>query len=527
MQYDALIIGAGHNGLVCAWYLARAGLKVRIVEKLPVVGGAAVTEEFHPGFRNSVAAYTVSLLQAQIIRDMDLTRHGLQIINRPMENFLPVDDHNYLLLGGDLASRQKQIAKFSTRDAGQLPAWLDRLERLARLFRGLLLKTPVNADGGVNDLFRLLSDARHLHGLGLQGQRDLLALIAGSAGDMLDRNFDSDPIKAILGFDSIVGSFISPYTPGSGYVLLHHVIGEANGKQGAWGHAIGGMGAITEAMARACMALGVEISVETPVQKVLVNEGKASGIVLKTGDTLFAKRIVSNLNPRLLYTRLVDADALDGEFLTHMQHWKCHSASLRMNVALSELPDFSCLPGKQVQPHHGAGIIIGPSLQYMEQAYIDAKQNGWSGRPVVELVIPSTYDPTLAPAGKHVASLFCQHFAYALPDGRDWDDAREEVADLVIKTVTDYAPNFRDAVIARSILTPPDLEHRFGLTGGDIFHGALTPEQLYSARPILGHADYRAPIKNLYMCGSGTHPGGGVSGAPGYNAAREILKDTS
>lgn len=525
MRYDALIIGAGHNGLVCAWYLARGGLKVRVVEKLPVAGGAAVTEEFHPGFRNSVAAYTVSLLQARIIGDMNLARHGLKIIPRTVDNFLPLDDARYLLQGGDVTTRQAEIAKFSTRDAARLPVYLERLERVADLFRKLMLKTPVNAGSGAGGLFTLLRDAGYLRGLGLEGQRDLVMMLASSAGELLDDHFESDPIKAVLGFDSIVGSYTSPYTPGSAYVLLHHVVGEVNGRTGAWGHALGGMGAITGAMADACAAAGVEITLGAPVGRVRVQDGRATGVVLENGDELAARRVVANVNPRLLFTGMIDAGELAPDFLERISRWKCASGSFRMNVALTELPDFTCLPGASVMPHHGAGIIIAPSLDYMDRAFVDARAAGWSTRPVVEMLIPSTCDPTLAPAGRHVASLFCQHFSPELPDGTGWDEVRDAVADLVIRTVTGYAPNFGDAVIGRSILSPLDLERRFGMIGGDIFHGRLSLDQLYAARPMLGHADYRAPIRNLYMCGAGTHPGGGVSGAPGYNAAREILKD--
>jgi phytoene dehydrogenase-like protein len=346
-----------------------------------------------------------------------------------------------------------------------------------------------------------------------------------SAGDLLDAWFESDPIKAAFGFDAVVGNYASPYSPGSAYVLLHHVIGEINGRRGAWGHAVGGMGAITQAMAREAERLGVEITVGAEVSKVCVDDRGAQGVQLTDGSMVDALCVVANVNPRLLFLDLVDNQVLDPDFLRRIHGYKCGSATFRMNVALSELPDFTCLPGKHLQAHHQSGIIIGPSLAYMEQAYFDARTYGCSRAPVVEMLIPSTVDPTLAPPGKHVASLFCQHFAYNLPAGLDWDSIREPAADMVIDTVTRHAPNFKDAVLGRKIYSPLDLEREFGLTGGDIFHGALTLDQLWSGRPVLGHADYRAPVKGLYLCGAGTHPGGGVSGLPGHNAAREILRD--
>ncbi|MDX1444354.1 MAG: NAD(P)/FAD-dependent oxidoreductase, partial [Gammaproteobacteria bacterium] len=386
----------------------------------------------------------------------------------------------------------------------------------------LVLETPPNVGGGIGDIVSALKVGNRFRKLDMEQRRDLLDLFAKSAGDWLDSWFESDPIKALHGFDSIVGNYASPYTPGSAYVLLHHVFGEVNGKKGAWGHAIGGMGAITQAMRKEAETRGVEITTNAEVSKVNVANGRVSGVTLVDGRVIDAKKVVSNLNPKLLYLDLIDASDLDGDFVRRMRGWKCGSGTFRMNVALSELPKFSCKPEQGA--HHGAGIIIAPSLDYMDRAYIDAKQQGWSQKPIVEMLIPSTMDDSLAPEGQHVASLFCQHVAPELPDGRSWDEEKEKVADLMIDTVNAYAPNFKESVLGRVSLSPLDLERKFGLVGGDIFHGALGLDQLYSARPMLGHADYRGPIKGLYMCGSGTHPGGGVTGAPGHNAAREILK---
>ena len=523
--YDALIVGGGHNGLVCACYLAAAGLKVRVLERRAVVGGAAVTEEFFPGFRNSTASYTVSLLHPKVIRDLRLAEHGLRIIERPISNFLPLSDTQYLKIGGSLDATQAEVARYSRRDAQQLPAYYAMLERVTEVLRSLLLETPPNIGGGLRDFVSTLKTGNRLRKLDMAARRDVLDLFTKSAADLLDSWFESEPLKAAFGFDAIVGNFASPYAPGTAYVLLHHVFGEVNGKRGVWGHAVGGMGAITQAMAQEALNLGVEINTDCEVAKVCVDGRGAQGVQLADGRVIDAHCVVSNLNPKLLYLKLIGESALDPDFAQRIRNWKCGSATFRMNVALSELPDFTCLPGKSAQDHHQSGIIIAPSLRYMEQAYFDARTLGCARAPVVEILIPSTVDDTLAPPGKHVASLFCQHFNPELPNGLDWDEIREPAADLVIDTVTRYAPNFKDAVLGRKALSPLDLERVFGLTGGDIFHGALTLDQLWSARPVLGHADYRGPMKGLYMCGAGTHPGGGVTGIPGHNAAREIIRD--
>ncbi len=525
MRYDALIIGGGHNGLTCACYLAAAGLKVRVLERRHVVGGAAVTEEFHPGFRNSTASYTVSLLNPKVIRDLRLAEHGLRIIERPLANFLPLSERDYLKVGGGVAATQQEFARFSSRDAERLPQYYASLERVADVLRDLVLQTPPNAGGGLPELVKVLRQSRRFVGLPLEVQRDVLALFTKSAGQVLEQWFESDPAQAVFGFDSIVGNFASPYTPESAYVLLHHVFGEVNGTKGAWGHAIGGMGAITQAMAKEAVARGVELSTEAEVAEVRIKDGRAVGALLKDGSEIEADLVVANVNPKLLYLKLVDRRHLDADFLKRIQGWRCGSGTLRMNVALSELPDFTCLPGKQQQTHHSSGIIIAPSLHYMEQAYFDARQQGFARQPIVEMLIPSTVDDSLAPQGQHVASLFCQHFDPEPSNGKTWDEMREAAADTVIETVNRYAPNFKQSVLGRLVLTPLDLERRFGLIGGDIFHGALTLDQLFSARPVLGHAHYRAPVRALYMCGAGSHPGGGVTGAPGHNAAREILAD--
>jgi phytoene dehydrogenase-like protein len=524
---DVVIIGAGHNGLTCAAYLAAAGLDVLVLEQNDVVGGAAVTEEFHPGFRNSVAAYTVSLLNPKVIADLDLARHGLRIVERPAANFWPLDDSRYLLMRGGLAERQAAIAQFSTCDAERLPAYDAMLERAADVLRDLVLTTPPNAGGGIVELVKGGMLGRRMARLGVDEKRTLLDLFTRSAADFLDGWFESDVVKGAFAFDGIVGNYAAPSTPGTAYVLLHHCFGEVNGKRGAWGHAIGGMGAITRAMAAAAMARGARIRTGAKVQEILTSDGSAAGVVLTDGEVIAARAVAANVPPKLLFRDLVPSHAVEPETRALFSGMKTGSGTFRMNVALSALPDFTCRPGASAQDHHGAGIIIGPTLGYLERAYLDARLSGWSREPVVEMLIPSTLDDSLAPEGRHVASLFVQHVAPHLPEPRSWADAREKeaFADLVIETVTRHAPNFKASVIARQVLSPLDLERRFGMVDGDIFHGALSLDQLFSARPRLGYANYRMPLGGLYLCGSGAHPGGGVTGAPGHNAAREILRD--
>jgi phytoene dehydrogenase-like protein len=525
-ETDVVIIGAGHNGLTCAAYLAMAGLRVKVVERRKVVGGAAVTEEFHPGFRNSVAAYTVSLLNPKVISDLKLGDHGLRIVERRAQNFLPAPDGSYLLTGE--GRTHASVAKLSPGDAGRIDAFTHELEVIADVLREFVLRAPPNITQGfslgtISEAFNALGTANILRRLSLEQQRSLLDLFTRSAGEMLDDAFESDLVKALFGFDAIVGNYASPYAAGSAYVMLHHAFGEVNGKKGVWGHAIGGMGAITRAMANAARGHGADIDLDAGVREVIVERDRAVGVVLDDGKTVRARYVASSVNPKLLYTRLVPAEALPAAFLDRITNWRNGSGTFRINVALNALPSFTALPG--AGDHLTAGIIMGPSLGYMDRAWQDARTHGWSREPVVEVLIPSTLDDTLCPPGQHVASLFCQHVAPQLSDGRSWDDHRDEVADLMIATVDTYAPGFAASVIGRQVLSPLDLERQFGLVGGDIFHGALTLNQLFSARPMLGHADYRGPLKGLYHCGSGAHPGGGVTGAPGHNAARVILGD--
>jgi phytoene dehydrogenase-like protein len=513
---DAAIIGAGHNGLVCAYYLARAGMRVRLYEARAIAGGAAVTEEFAPGFRNSTASYTVSLLQPKVIADMALERRGYRVIERPVSNFLPLEQ-GYLLLGGGLERTQAEFARFSHRDAAALPGYYAMLEGVADVLRDLALRIPPDAAGGPRALIDAVMQSRRIARLPLAAKRDVLALFTRSAREVLDAWFDSEPVKAAFGFDACVGNYASPDAPGSAYVLLHHVFGEVNGKKGAWGHVPGGMGTITRAMAEAVREAGGEIVTDAPVERVIVEGGRAAGLRLASGQEVRARRIIGNLGPKPLFDRLVPRDAVPADFTRTMSMYAGGSGSLRMNVALSGLPRFRhAPPGDE---HLKAGIVIGPSLDYMDRAWRDAKDGGFSNSPIAEILIPSLVDDSLAPAGCHVASLFCQHVDPDMPEALE-----SAAVEAVMATVEQHAPGFRALVLHTQVHTPRALEAKFGLWRGDIFHGRMSLDQLWAARPALGAGSYRTPVPGLWLCGSGTHPGGGVTGAPGHNCAHAILR---
>jgi len=525
--HDAIIIGAGHNGLTCAYYLARKGLKVAVLESASVVGGAAVTDEFVPGFRNSAASYTVSLLQPKVIRDMALERHGLRVVLRKTDNFLP-GDGDYLLAGRGGLTR-KEIGRHVKSDAEAYDRYVGELELIVPLIKKWLLKAPPEVGAGMRGLPSLASLGRDLIGLSTSEVRVVHDFATRSAADVLNRHFQGELTKALFAFDGVVGNFASPEHPGTAYVLLHHLFGEAAGVPGAWGHAIGGMGSITQAMARACHEAGVDIVLNTPVEELIVESdrrspGRSRAVgVVAGGKGWRSANVVAGVNPKLLFDQLVPDGAVDADSKSRMANWNCESATFRMNVALSELPRFTVLPKKG--NHLTAGIIMAPSMDYMERAYVDARMHGWARQPIIEMLIPSTLDPGLAPKGKHVASLFCQHFRFDLGPGRSWDKERDQAADAIIATVDAHAPGFAKSVLGRQIHSPLDLERRFGLIGGDIFHGKMGLDQLFSARPMIGAADYRMPLPGLYLCGAGAHPGGGVTGAPGHNAAQAVLAD--
>jgi len=523
---DAVVVGAGHNGLVCAFYLARAGYRVVVLEASDHIGGAAVTEEFHPGFRNSVASYTVSLLAPAVIADMGLEARGLTIVPRPMANFVPAVDGPGLEIHHDPRRTSDALRPLCARDAECYPAFAAELAAITALLRPLLLEAPIDPGGGWREWLRIVARVPHLRSLlrrpGLAAT--LWSLLTGSAGDWLDRWFETDLLKGGLGFDAVVGHYASPYSPGSGYLLLHHALGQSNGIDGAWGHALGGMGAVTAAMAAAVRERGAEIRCGDPVVRI-ARDGATLLVTTAAGTAIRARVVGGAIHPQTLFTRLIEAGELPAEFRARMAAWRSESASYRMNVALTELPSFTARPGTRAGAHHGAGILIAPSLAYLDQAFVDARATGQSRSPVIELLIPSTVDPSLAPAGAHVASLFCQHFPRQRADGQTWAAANAAAIDAIIDTVTAFAPNFRRSIVGIQALSPEDLERRFGLVGGDIFHGRMTLDQLYWARPAIGNAAYRSPLRGVYLCASGAHPGGGVSGAPGHNAARAMLRD--
>ena len=522
-KYDTAIIGGGHNGLVCAFYLAQAGCKVVVLERRSVVGGAAVTEEFHPGFRNSLASYTVSLLNPQVIRDMGLKERGLKFIKRPIANFLPIDDACYLKVGGGLERTQAAFAQLSENDARRLPEYYRRIDAVADVLRQLAETRPPKISGGLSALLKLAWQVRDVLRADLEVQNDLYDLMTKSARSFLDGWFENEHIKAVFGFDAVVGNYASPDTPGSAYVLLHHVFGELDGEKGAWGHAVGGMGAITQTMAEACREQGVEIRTNAEVKRILVEQQSVSGVVLDSGEKIYARAVAANVTPKLLYQHLVAPEDVPADFAQKIASTRYGSGTFRLNVALSELPDFTCLPGTELQEHHQSGIIMAPTLDYMDRAFIDAKQQGWANEPIVEMLIPSTVDDSLAPVGQHVCSLFCQQFSPTLGDGQSWDDLKEKAVDSILSVVNSHAPNFKASILGMRVLSPLDLERELGLTGGDIFHGAMTLDQLWAARPVFDYGDYRGPIRGLYHCGSGAHPGGGVTGLPGKNAAQVML----
>jgi phytoene dehydrogenase-like protein len=520
---DVAIIGAGHNGLTCAAYLARAGYRVALYERRGIAGGTAVTEEFHPGFRNSTASYTVSLLNPKVIRDLRLAEHGLRIVERPLSNYVTTGHGTGLALGPTLDATRRRLAAVSAGDAARLEDFHRQIALATDLLKLLLLETPPTDLRRGADLWQLLRTGWRFRNLPIEAQRSVHELFTRSAGDLLDAWFETDALKGAYGFDAVVGNYASPYTPGSGYVLLHHAFGEVNGRQGAWGHAIGGMGAITQAMAREVEAGGGRIELGQPVRRIIVERGRAAAIELDDGHVVTARAIVANVNPRFLYLDLLADVTLPEGLRERMRRYRAGSASFRLNVALSALPDFD--GSGATSDLHRSGILIAPSLGYLDRAHLSARTLGHSSEPVIEMLIPSTVDDTLAPPGAHVASLFCQHFAPHRADGRPWHEARDEAVELILATVDRHAPNFRRSLLGVSALSPLDLEERFGLPDGDIFHGALGLDQLWAARPLLGYGDYRTPVPGLYLCGSGAHPGGGVTGVPGHNCAREMMRD--
>ena len=527
-NYDAIIVGAGHNGLVTACYLARVGWKVLVLERRYIVGGACVTEETFPGFKVSTAAYVNSLFRKEIIQDLHLESYGLKILERNPSSFTPFPDGRHLLLGPDPTVNHQQIAKFSLRDANAYPAYEAMLERMATVLEPLLTMSPPNlVTPGLRDLWTLYRTGKPFQALG-PAMSEAFEILTAPARQILDRWFESEALKATLATDAVIGAMASPSTPGTAYVLFHHVMGETNGKRGVWGYVQGGMGGITQSLASAARDLKVEIRCEAEVAKILVRDGTVQGVALaNNGEECNAPVIASNADAQVTFTRLLDSKQLPPEFAESISRISYESASLKINVALGELPNFLACPGLEPGPHHRGTIHISPDQDYIERAFDDAKYGQPSQRPILECTIPSVVDPTVAPPGKHLMSIFVQYAPYQLRGGSTWDDLRESFADRCFALLNEYAPNFQRAVLARQVLTPLDLERTFNLTGGNIFQGAMTLNQLFACRPVPGFADYHTPISGLYLCGAAAHPGGGVMGAAGANAAREILRSAS
>jgi phytoene dehydrogenase-like protein len=521
-RYDVIVVGGGHNGLVTAAYLAGAGRRVLVLERREVVGGACVTEEIFPGFKVSTAAYVTSLFRPEIVRDLRLADHGYHVLPREPSSFTPFPDGRSLTMGPDRELTLKEIAKFSTRDAERYPDYEMMLERVADLVEPTLtIRAPDLVRPGLSDLRTLFALGRGFRRLGDRAA-EAVDILVGAARPILDRWFESEQLKATLATDAIIGAMASPSMPGTAYVLFHHVMGETNGQRGVWGYVRGGMGGLTQALAAAARARGADIRCGEEVARILVRDGRVTGVALASGDEFQAPVVASNADARVTFTRLLEPRLLPGEFVEAVNRIGYESASLKINVALAELPDFRALPGREPGPQHRGTIHICPDQDYIERAYDDAKYGRPSARPVLECTIPSVVDPSVAPPGRHLMSMFVQYAPYALREGT-WDEHRDAFADRCFALLDEYAPNFSRSVLARQVLTPLDLERVFGLTGGNIFQGAMTPNQLFSFRPVPGWAQYRTPIRGLYLCGAAAHPGGGVMGAPGLNAAREIL----
>ena len=538
-SYDAIVIGGGHNGLVTAAYLARAKKRVCVLERRAVLGGAATTEALWPGFKVSTAAYVVSLLLPEIIRDLRLPEYGFRVLRRSPSSFTPLPDGRSLLMGPEPGLNQREIARFSARDAESYPRYEALLERVAAALEPSLSSPapdllPLPGTWRRRGLAKRLRDGRigwNLYrSLGVLGNDmpEAIELLAAAARPILDRWFESDVLKATLATDAIIGAFASISAPGSAYVLLHHVMGEAGGARGVWGYVEGGMGALATALEGACRDLGVDVLRESPVRKIVTSGGRAAGVVLEDGRQLQARVVASSVDPHLTFERFLAADELPAEFLAAVRRIDYSSASAKINLALSEPPRFACadraVGADGIGPHHHGTMHIGPTLEYLERAYDDAKYGRFSDEPILELTMPTSVDRTIAPPGKHILSMFVQYAPYKLAEG-DWDQQRERFGDRCIEILARYAPNVPGAILHRQVLTPLDLERTFGLTGGNIFQGAMSLAQLFSLRPVPGWADYRTPIGGLYLCGAAAHPGGGVMGACGKNAAAEILRD--
>ena len=523
-SYHAIIVGGGHNGLVTAAYLAGAGRRVLVLEARELVGGCAVTEEIWPGYRVSTASYLTSLMQEKVIRDLDLPRFGYKVDAKDPAFFSPFPDGRYMFMWQDRAKTLAEIAKFSQKDAEAYPKYEAYLERLAIVVESILLTTPPDFPPGPGDLIDYLKLLGKLRGLSKKEIVSLVKIFTQSATDLLDEWFESEQLKVTLATDGVIGANGGPRSPGTAYILMHHCMGGVNGHRGLWGFVRGGMGAVSNAIADSARARGVTIRTNAPVAKILTERGRACGVVLENGEEIKAGVVASNLDPKRTFLKLVDSKELPADFVAGIQRFRVEGTSLKMNLALRGLPDFKALPGTP-GPQHGATMHICPSVEYVERAWDDAKYGRPSRNPLIEMTIPTMYDPSLAPPGHHIMGIFLQYAPYTLKD-TTWEQERAPYPERVLDVIEEYCPNIRDIVVEKQTLSPWDLEQRFGIAGGNIFHGEMAVDQMFVMRPLAGWAKYRTPVRGLYLCGSGAHPGGGVMGAPGHNCAREILKDT-
>jgi len=520
MKYDVIVIGGGHNGLVTAAYLARAGRSVLVLEQHDSPGGAAITAQEFQDFKYSVFSYAVSLLSPKIIDDLDLHNRGLHIL--PLDTtFTPLPNDNYLIRSTDPDKTHVEISRHSTRDAAIYPKFMDMMARMAKVVKPLLTITPPNPwSARWREKLDILRISKHLYSLGPKDFHIFVKLMTMSAADFLDDWFESEPLKATLASSGIIGTFLGPRSPGTAYVMLHHYMGEIDGKYRTWGIPKGGMGAVSSTIAKAAKEYGAEIRCSSPVQQIVCRNGTVSGVILADGSSISARCVASSLDPQRTFLHLVSNSDLSDEFIKDISSYKTRGSSGKVNLALNSLPVFKCLPDPG--DHLQGAISISPSIDYLERAYDEAKYGHYSSKPYLDILIPSTLDPEIAPPGKHVMSIFVQYVPYDLKDG--WDAiSRDNFGDTVISTLEQYVPDLRNIILHKQILTPLDIERKLGITQGNIFHGELSPHQLFSMRPTLGYGNYKTPIQGLFMCGSGSHPGGGVSGYPGHNAAREIL----
>jgi phytoene dehydrogenase-like protein len=522
-NYDVIIVGGGHNGLVAAAYLARAGRRVLVLERREMVGGCSVTEEIWPGYKVSTAAYLSSLMQERVIRDLELEHFGYHVDAKDPAFFSAFPDDRYLFMWQDERKTLSEIAKFSEYDAAIYPAYENQLERISKVVESLLLTTPPEfPPRSMGDLLDYLKLAAKFAGLGARDTIALVKIFTKSAADLLDEWFESEQVKVTLATDGVIGANGGPRSPGTAYILLHHVMGGVGGKRGLWGFVRGGMGGVSNAIADSARFHGATIRTSAPVEKILSNGGGVRGVVLHGGEEIYAPIVASNLTPHQTFLRLMDVRELPEQLIAPLGAYRSEGTSCKINLALNGLPDFRATPGTP-GPQHRATMHICPSIEYVERAWDDAKYGKPSHAPLIEMTIPTMYDASLAPPGKHIMGIFLQYAPYTLRES-NWDEQREPFANRVIELIEEYAPGFRSRIEHMQVLTPLDLERRFGLTGGNIFHGEMSLDQMFVMRPVPGCARYRTPVRGLYLCGSGTHPGGGVMGAPGHNAAREILK---